>query len=175
MTPDQARRQQQALTVAHHDYEKGLSKHAFFKLHDRAISQDLVQDTFIKTWRYLVRGGKIDVMKAFLYHVLNNLIVDEYRKQKNKTTSLEMLMEKGFEPSADNPERLFNIWDGKAAQLLIKRLPEKYQTVMRMRHTQDLSIKEIALLTNQSKNAVAVQLHRGLIKLKLLTRWSRHD
>lgn len=84
------------LTIAHHDYEKKLTLHAFFKVHNKTTSEDLVQDTFMKTWRYLAKGGKIDVMKAFLYHVLNCLIVDEYRK--HKTTSLNVLVEKGFEP-----------------------------------------------------------------------------
>ena len=41
---------------------------------------------------------------------------------------------------------------------------------MRMRYVQDLSLKEIALLTGQTANTIAVQLHRGLAKLKLLYR-----
>src|SRR3990167_7494188 len=129
MTPKQKVRQQAVLTLAHNDYEKGLNAHAFFKIHDHAMGEDLVQDTFMKTWAYLVKGGKIDVMKAFLYHVLNNLIIDEYRKRK--TTSLDVLLEKGYEPSIDHAENLFNILDGKAALLLIQRLPIKYQKVMR--------------------------------------------
>jgi len=159
-------RRQGILTLAHHDYQNGLNKYAFFKTHDRPISEGLVQDTFMKTWGYLVKGGKIDVMKAFLYHVLNNLIVDEYRK--HKTTSLDGLLEKGFDPPAENSERLLNVLDGKAALLLIARLPDTYKKVMRMRYVQDLSLKEISLITGQSKNAIAVQLHRGLEKLKLL-------
>ncbi|MCR4327924.1 MAG: hypothetical protein NUV53_00190 [Patescibacteria group bacterium] len=39
---------------------------------------------------------------------------------------------------------------------------------MRMRHAQDLSLKEISLITGQSRNAVAVQAYRGLVKLKIL-------
>ncbi len=166
MTSKQETQRQAALTVAHHDYGKGLNSHAFFKINNRAISEDLVQETFVKTWAYLVKGGKIDLMKAFLYHVLNNLIVDEYRKRK--TASLDVLLEKGLEPGVDNSGRLLNILDGKAALLLIQRLPEKYQKVIRMRYVQDLSLKEIAILTGQSKNTVAVQAHRGLEKLKLL-------
>lgn len=154
------------LTVAHQDFEKGLRSHAFFKVNNHDVSGDLVQDTFIKTWAYLVKGGKIEIMKAFLYHVLNNLIVDEYRKRK--TSSLEVLLEKGFEPSSDDSERLTNVLDGKVAILLIKKLPEKYQKVMKMRYIQLLSLKEISLITGQSKNTVAVQAHRGLEKLKLL-------
>lgn len=153
--------------MAHHDYNKGLNSYAFLKVHDHDIGEGLVQDTFMKTWIYLVRGGKIEIMKAFLYHVLNNLIVDEYRK--HKTASLDVLLEKGYEPAGgDSSERLLNVLDGKAALLLIQRLPETYKKVMRMRYVQDLTIGEMSLITGQSKNAIAVQLHRGLEKLKLL-------
>jgi len=51
---------------------------------------------------------------------------------------------------------------------MIKQLPEKYQNVMKMRYIQELSIKEMALITGQSKNAITVQAYRGLEKLKLL-------
>lgn len=105
-------------------------------------------------------------MKSFLYHVLNNLIIDEYRKRK--TLSLDLLLEKGYEPSAGDPKKLFDFLDGKAAMLLINGLPITYQRVMRMRYVQDLTIEEISKLTGQSKNSIAVQAHRGLEKLKLL-------
>ncbi|MEK7650247.1 MAG: sigma-70 family RNA polymerase sigma factor [Patescibacteria group bacterium] len=167
MTPKQEILRRTLLSVAYTDYEKRLNIYAFFKLHNHETSEDLVQDTFVKTWKYLVKGGKIDLMKAFLYHVLNHLIVDEYRKHKN-TTSLDVLLEKGFELSSGDSDRLFDILDGKAAFLLIKELPQKYQKVMRLRYVQDLSLHEISLITGQSKNVIAVQTHRGLEKLKLL-------
>ena len=37
-----------------------------------------------------------------------------------------------------------------------------------MRYVDDLSLEEIACATGKTKNAIAVQLHRGLEKLKLL-------
>ncbi len=166
MTPKQKKEKQEVLTVAHHDYEKGLKARAFFKVHNKAVGEDLVQNTFMKTWMYLVKGGKIDTMKAFLYHILNNLIIDQYRKRKN--TSLDALIEKGFEPSTGNSERLMNVLDRKAASLLIYRLPETYRKVMKMKYIQNLSISEISILTGQTKNTVTVQLHRGLEKLKSL-------
>lgn len=168
MTPEQEAQMQLVLTVAHNDFEKGLNARAFFKVNNHQTGEDLVQETFMKTWKYLVKGGKIDVMKAFLYHVLNHLIVDQYRK--HKTVSLDTMLEKGYEPSEDHEERLTNMLDGKKAMLLIALLPEKFQKVMRMKYVQDLSLKEMSLITGQSKNAIAVQLHRGLEKLKVLYR-----
>jgi len=170
MTVKQETQLRAILTAAHLNHEKKLNVHAFFKLSDHNLSEDLVQNTFIKTWKYLVKGGKIDIMKSFLYHILNDLIIDEYRK--HKTTSLDNLREKGFEPSINGSERLFNFLDGKASVLLIRRLPKTYQKVMHMRYVQELSIKEMSLLTGQSKNAITVKTHRGLKKLKELYKLS---
>lgn len=167
MTPKQAKQLDTVLTQAHRDYAKGMTSYSFFKVHNHSTSDDLVQDAFIKTWSYLVGGGEIVMMKAFLYHALNYLIIDEYRKRK--IISLNVLLEKGYEPSVENhSEHLFEVFDGKLALFLIKYLPAKYQRVMRMRYAQELSLKEISLITGQSKNAVAVQAHRGLAKLKVL-------
>lgn len=121
MTPEQNSQLQALLEVAHHDHHKGLIKLAYFKVHDKQISEDIVQDTFMKTWMYLVRGGKIDLMKAFLYHILNDLVVDEYRKRK--AISLDVLIDKGFDPGVDDVESLMNKLDGKDATHLIMRLP----------------------------------------------------
>ena len=166
MTQEKEDEMNKVMTVAYHDYEKGLNKHSFFKVHNRQLSEDLVQDTYMKTLNYLIKGGKIDIMKAFLYHILNCLIIDEYRKRK--TVSLDNLLENGFALSTGVDERIIDILDGKAALILIARLPMKYQKVMRMKYTQDLSLEEMSMITGQTKNAIAVQAYRGLEKLKVL-------
>lgn len=174
MTPKQKVKMQNILIQAHHDFDKGLNARAFFKVNNHAIGGDLVQDTYIKTWNYLLRGGKIETMKAFLYHILNNLIIDQYRK--HKTSSLDILLEKGFEPGTDEAEEqehILNMIEGGAVLLLIVRLPKTYQKVIHMRYVQDLSLEEISLATGKSKNSIAVQIHRGLIKLKSLHNQSK--
>ena len=154
------------LTNAHDSFASALTKHAFYKTSDAELSQDLVQVTFLKTLLYLQKGGKIDTMKSFLNHVLNNLVTDEYRKRKS--ISLDSLLEKGFEPSVDDLDKVLDIFEGKQAILMIKFLPKKYQLIMHMRYVQNLSLKEMSLLTGQSENTVAVQAHRGLAKLRAL-------
>jgi len=166
MTEEQQTLLQEILTKAHFQYEKKFNVRAFYKLSDRELSEDLVQQTFMKTWVYLVKGGKVDTMRAFLYHILNALVIDEYRKYK--ITSLDDLQKKGFEPGVNDSERLFNYLDGKALILLIRRLPETYQKVMYMRYVQEFTIKEMSLVTGQTKNSITVKTHRGLKKLKRL-------
>jgi RNA polymerase sigma-70 factor, ECF subfamily len=168
MTLEERAGHEMMLSSAHRDFESGMNKYSFYKIHDQALGEDLVQDAFLKTWNYLLKGGKIETVKSFLYHILNNLIVDQYRKQKHKTDSLDELIDAGFEPSWSESERQFDIFDGKAASLLINDLPLIYQAIMRMRYIQDLSLEEMSVITGQSKNTIAVKLHRGLGKLKSL-------
>ncbi len=157
---------QSEMTIAHGDYRSILLKRALYKTNDPEVSKDLVQTTFLKTLLYLQKGEKVDLMRSFLYHVLNALIIDEYRK--NKMMSLDVILEKGFEFGNDDHDRNIDILDGKEIILLIPQLPKKYEQIIRMRYIKNLSLKEISLITGQSENTVAVQAHRGLIKLKKL-------
>lgn len=158
--------QRAVLAVGYTDYGKGLLRYASARVHDKALTEDLVQNTFLKTWTYLVKGGKVDVLEAFLFHILKALIIDEYRKRK--PLSLDILLEKGFDLSLDDTRHLVDVMDGKQAVALIAQLPILYQKVMQMRYVQDLSLKEIALITGKTKNSIAVLTHRGLEKLKVL-------
>jgi len=157
----------QVLTQAHDDFSRGLSRYAHLKIYDIATGDDLVQTTFMKTWQYLQKTGKIELMRSFLYHVLNLLIIDEYRKKK--TVSLDLLTEEGLELEAINSENIYNVIDGKALALLIQKLPEKYRSAITMRYTNDLSLKEMSVITNKSQNTMSVQVHRGLTKLRALS------
>ena len=160
----ETKKQNMILTQAHHDHEKGLTMYASYKTSNSNTGKDLVKDTFMKTWAYLLKGGKIEKMRAFLYHILNNLIVDQYRK--HKTTSLDVLIEKSYEPSVD--DSMLGSIDGKTAQILIEQLPKIYRDILYMKYVQDRSLAEIATITGQSKTTIAVQMHRGIGQLKIL-------
>ncbi len=160
----QIQRQDNLLTYAYYVYKKDLSRYSFSKINNPTLSENLVQDTFLKAWKYLMRGGKIQTMKAFLYHVLNGLIIDEYRKRK--TVSLDNLVEKGYEPKENDAEDIINLLDSKRAAKMISLLPKKYRQLMRMKYVKSMSLGEMSEVVGQSKNTIAVQINRGLTKLK---------
>lgn len=166
ITQTQLGQQRTILTSGYNDFSKGLYRYAFLKTSNEALADDLVQSTFLKTWLYLQRGGNVLIMGAFLQHVLNRLIIDEYRK--HKSTSLDVLQEKGFDPISGDSDRHIDVLDGEQLMALIAKLPVLYQEVMWLRYMQELSIKEIAVITGQTNNAITVQAYRGLEKLKVL-------
>ncbi len=152
------------LSDAFINFEKGLMIHAKFRVNDPAVCNDLVQDTFIKTWNYLAKEGKIDLMKPFLYHILNCLIIDEYRRHKN--FSLDALMSDGFDVHEDNIDRLFNKFDALKVVKLMNALPTPYGQILQMRYLEEMSLQEISQRTGLTKETVSVQVHRGVLKLR---------
>ncbi len=139
-------------------------RHCYFRLFDRDQARDLTQETFAKTWSYMVNGGDIKNDKAFLYKVATNLIINF--AQRKKDISLDSLQEQGFDPGVDTRESLQNFLAGKEALKQINELDDKYSQAIVMRYVEDLSIKEIAEIIGESENVVSVRLNRGLKKLK---------
>ena len=84
------------------------------------------------------------------------------------------MLDKGFEPGNDDFDRKVNVLDGTAAITLISSLSVTYQYIMTLRYVDDLSLSEIAEITGQTKNSVAVKTHRGMEKLRVLYSQSQH-
>src|SRR4051812_45302895 len=72
------------------EYSNALFRHAMYRLSDRERGIEIVHDTFTKVWGYMRDGHEIDTFKPFLYKVMNNLIIDEYRRRKE--LSLDAIM-----------------------------------------------------------------------------------
>jgi RNA polymerase sigma-70 factor, ECF subfamily len=155
-----------AYTELYDKYAPQLRRRAQVVTGNHDLSEDAVQDVFLKTWLYLAQGGQLRQARAFLYRVLNNVIIDEYRRRK--ALSLDAFLEQGFGPAVDDTDILIDMIDGDAAMRLIDKLPHKYRHVMRMKYAYSMSLEEMSRLSGQSKNVIGVRAHRGLLKLRTL-------
>ena len=153
--------------AAYEQYADALLRHALLRVRDRDLARDIVQETFAKTWLYLSERNKIEYMKAFLYRVANNLIVDHSRKKKSSSLD-KMMDDDGFEINDENLKHPSEIGDARAAVKLLDSLEEIYRTVISMRFLDGLTPKEISSALNISENVVSVRLHRGVEQLKKL-------
>ena len=163
---------EQTFLDAFRSEQDALFRHAFFRLSDRDRAADLTQDAFMKTWDYIRGGGDIRDMRRFLFRVLNNLIIDEYRR--SKTESLDKKLEANpaleaefaegslaeFEEGMDEESLLTKVKDA------MEELPDEYKTALTMRFIDGFSPKEIARMIGATENVVSVRIHRGIGKLK---------
>jgi len=157
--------------AAYDEYSDALFRHAQLRINDRDRAIDVVHDTFAKVWSYIRAGHEIEQFRPFLYKVLNNLIIDSYRKKRE--SSLDALLEQEGvdeatfdELSESTVESLAATLDGKRAFALLDTLPDEYREVIILRFVDGLGPKEIAGLLEENENVVSVRLHRALAQLK---------
>jgi len=156
--------------TAYESYADAIFRHVFLRVRDREAATDIVQETFSRAWTYLSQGKKIEYMRAFLYRIANNLIVDGSRKKR--TSSLDMMMEiDGFEPKDEMAKDPVEVPQAREAVALLSSLEEIYRTAITMRFIEEMSPREIARKLGVSENVVSVRIHRGIARLsKMMNR-----
>lgn len=152
------------LTDAYDQYADAIFRHCFFHLFNREVAKDLTQEAFVRTWTYLQKGNTVENMRAFLYRIANNLIVDETRKRRE--ASLELLAESGFQPAKDDRAQLTFRIDASLLKSTMKKIPAQYREVIVLRYVDELTPEEISKITGETANAVSVRLHRALATVR---------
>jgi RNA polymerase sigma-70 factor (ECF subfamily) len=165
--------QEEKFLTAFDEFGDALFRHAVYRLSDRERAIELVHDTYTKVWSYIREGHEVDTFKPFLYKVLNNLIIDEYRKRKE--SSLDAMLEvEGVDEGnfgelyEGSIEELTFSLDAKKASDLIHEIPDVYREVITLRFVDGLGPKEIAILIEETENVVSVRIHRGIKLLREL-------
>ena len=153
--------------AAYEEYADALLRHCLIRVRDREAAKDIVQEAFSRTWLYMSEGKQIEYMRAFLYRVSNNLIVDGSRKKK--TSSLDAMIEDdGFEAVDETAKDPSDVPASREAMKMLRSLDEIYRVVITMRFMEEMSPKEIASELGVSENVVSVRIHRGIERLREL-------
>lgn len=150
-------------------YEKhsdAIFRHCYFRVSSKELAENLTQETFMRAWKYLLEKEDIQNMKALLYRMAGNLIIDYYRKRKE--SSLEDMTESGFQIPDESHRELSESLDIKQLINKLDELELKYREVLVMRFIDDMRPREIAKFLGLKANVISVRIHRGIEKLKKL-------
>jgi len=151
---------------AYNDLADPIFRHCYFRVFDREKAKDIMQDVFLKTWKYIADGNNIENIKAFIYKIANNLIIDNSRKKN--TESLDDLKEKGFDVGENKKQILENKIDASHIIIVANQLSQDYKEVIIMRYLEGLGPKEISEILGLTETNVSVCINRGIKELKKL-------
>lgn len=145
-------------------------------LKDKALSEDVFQDTFVKVIQTLKRGQYNEEGKflPWVLRIARNLIIDHFRRIKKMPPVPVYTNEEGEEldvfstiasdDSSDKAPELLLF--KKNIRNLVNELPEDQREVVLMRTYYDMSFKEISEFTGVSINTALGRMRYALINLK---------
>ncbi|MBI2474343.1 MAG: RNA polymerase sigma factor [Candidatus Taylorbacteria bacterium] len=144
-------------------HSDALFRHCYLRMHDREEAKDIVQEAFMRYWRY-AQSQDVANVKAFLFKTANNLIIDHWRKKKS--FSLDELMDNGMEVADESKDLTEFSVATSDIMVMLRTLGDKERDTLVMRYIDDLPVKDIAELLEESENAVSVRIYRALKKLR---------
>ena len=136
---------------------------------DRAMAEDLTQDTFIKAFRALATFEVERKFSSWLFKIAHNTAIDSLRRKHVATVPLEApdrdgpdLLDSLAGSDADSPEHVLEGRDlGKALVLAMGELRPDYRAVMDLRFIQGLAYDEIAEIMDLPLGTVKTHIHRA--------------
>lgn len=155
---------------AYEDNADALFRFAYFRTRERAAALDAVQETYLRTWKYLSDGETIEELRPFLFRTLRNFLIDTGKKSAIRTAfSLDAFMEEGGDVADPKDAVKYDPMDIEEAMRLLNELePLTYRDAVHLRFIEGYSPKEIAAILSVSENIVSVRIARGIAKLKKL-------
>lgn len=139
-------------------------------------AEDLVQEAYLKAYRYYDKFQEGTNLKAWLFKILKNTFINSYRKKQSIPSHADFAdIEGSFESavSDENPvsilnpeaELLADVLDGDV-QRALDDLSEDYRMAVVLADLEGFSYKEIADILEVPVGTVMSRLYRGRRKLE---------
>jgi RNA polymerase sigma-70 factor, ECF subfamily len=144
-----------------------LFNYALYLSGDREQASDLLQETYLKAYRFFDKFEPGTNAKAWLYRIMKNTFINEYRRTHRQPDMVEfdeqispyqMSSSEGMNDLRDKMES--GMFDDEMAGA-IAALPEKFKSVVVLRDIEDMPYDEIAAVLSIPVGTVRSRLHRA--------------
>lgn len=167
MEPKEKRRSFEREAVPHMD---ALLRTALRMTKSETDAEDLVQETFVKAYRFWDRFEPGSNARAWLFKIMTNIFINEYRSRSRAPISVSVDEENddyvygqvASLASQENPETEFlNKLLDDDVRRAIDTLPEDFREVVVLSFLEDYSYQEIAEIVGLQLGTVKSRIHRG--------------
>jgi len=136
---------------------------------DSEDAADLVQETYLKAFRFFDKFERGTNCKAWLFRILKNSYINRYRKTSKEPDVVgydvvedfyETIRDPNIAASAPEEEVFSNAMDDLVARA-IEELPEEFSTVVILCDIEEITYEEIADFVDCPIGTVRSRLHRA--------------
>jgi RNA polymerase sigma-70 factor (ECF subfamily) len=154
-------------------YNPEIYRYAARMLGDRDAAEDCVADTFSRLLQAVRSGGgPTENVRAYLFRVAHNWVVDYYRRKPDHPLGEEDDM---ADPLGNPSHLVSREWERERVRAAMFRLPAEQQQVVQLRFIEDWSHEEVASLLGKTVEATRALQHRALASLRKILLGQEED
>lgn len=147
---------------------------AYHLTYNEEDANDLVQETFMKAFRFINSFDSGTNAKAWLFKILKNGFINEYRRKKKEPSKVDYediiayqdADEENGGVAFDLREDIFDGMMGDEITVALNRLPIDFKTVILLCDIEGFTYEEIAKIIDIPIGTVRSRLHRARNMLK---------
>ncbi len=152
-----------------------LYRSALYLTKNETNADDLVQETFLKAFKFLKNDKEIENVKAWLFKILMNTFINKYRKDKREPSLVdfdsveafhESIQEEVIKPSIIEDETVIDRLMDDNIKRALEALPEDFRMVILLSTVEGFSYKEISKMVDCPVGTVMSRIYRGRKMLK---------
>lgn len=140
-----------------------------FRLQNQEDAKDLMSQVFLEAWQGIKRYNGKRSFKAWIFSIARYTLIDFYRSYKT-TASLDAVTDLAGNTDIKAEAETKSDVDFVLSEL--DRLPELYQTILKLHFLEELEYSEIAEMTGKTANSVRVIVKRGLDKIRKIEQFN---
>jgi RNA polymerase sigma-70 factor (ECF subfamily) len=138
-------------------------------LSDAETANDLVQETYLRAWKYFESFDRATNCRAWLFRILRNVWTDRWRKNRLEIPLAES-EETVVEPYYDWEDEFLKAEFSTAVGRALAELPVEYRWAVLLADVEELSYQEIASILSCPIGTVMSRINRGRKMLARLLR-----
>ena len=147
---------------------------AFHLTHNEDDANDLVQDTYLKAYRFIDKYHQGTNAKAWLFKILKNAFINNYRRKSKQPTKVDYEEivtyhdedDTQYSSYLDLREEMFQDMMGDEVTNAINALPVDFRTVILLCDIEGFTYEEISKIVDIPIGTVRSRLHRARNMLK---------
>ena len=124
-------------------------------------TEEIIQELFAKVWAKRDNMLTIQSFRPFIFRLARNRVIDWYRKNESKKSYCTFYSESHRDETVSVTDDLLFEQYYAIAMEAIAKLPSRQKQIFILRHTNDLSLSEIAGQLQISLHAVKKQLYQA--------------
>jgi RNA polymerase sigma-70 factor (ECF subfamily) len=156
-----------ALGVLYDRHRRMVYRTALAICGDPEAAADLLQDVFLRLFRFARRIDSNRPLEPWLYRVTANLAYTWVKRRHRWSRPLEDIAEWLVGSKRNSPQTIAETdEEAKAVQQAIQQLPLPQRVVVVLYYINDLSLQEIAEILDVPQGTVKSRLHYGRLALK---------
>ncbi len=134
--------------------------------------EDLAQEVFLRAYRGLPHFQRRSQIKTWLYRIIYNVVVDDYRKWKSRPPEVPLDEEQLVRTVADTGPSVWQMIERKELREQIrtglKELDPRYRMILTLFYLEEKRYKEIAQIMDMPLGTVKTYMHRGRSRLRTI-------